>query len=128
MASVVGADVKTGGQVSSTTTSLLALFAVPLVLFAGFVLAVDPYDYSPLPSPVSDELKREISFKTNYAMWKMFAYRRDPKPAILLGDRFANADTNRNQPRNGDSQSVIAMPKTRLAAQLSKIGAGSQIR
>lgn len=81
----------------------LAIFLIPFALYSGAIVAIDPYNYFSLSSPVKDELKQEISFKLNYAMWKMFAYRRDPRPNILLGDsRMMALDTARVQEVSGD--------------------------
>ncbi len=57
----------------------------PFLLFGVFVITVDPFNYFQL-SPVNEDLKKEISFKLNYAMWKMYKFDRDPAPHILLGD------------------------------------------
>ena len=62
----------------------LVLFGLPFAVAFCVVALVDPYNYFRLPSPVDDALKSRISFKLNYAMWKMFDYRRDPRPDILL--------------------------------------------
>lgn len=62
------------------------IFAVPFLLYGVFITIIDPYNYFSLPSPVNDGLKKEISFKLNYAMWKMLDYRKAPQNSILLGD------------------------------------------
>lgn len=64
----------------------LGLFSLPFVLYAVVIAVVDPYDFLPGPSPFGEEIKREISFKLNYAMWEMTRFREDPAPNILLGD------------------------------------------
>lgn len=70
------------------------LFLVPVAVYCLFVLSIDPYDLYPTGSWVSEDLKEDISYKTNYAMWKMLEYRRRPCPNILLGDsRMMALDT-----------------------------------
>ncbi|MBU2502197.1 hypothetical protein KJ682_12775 [bacterium] len=64
----------------------LGLFSLPFVLYAVVIAVVDPYDFLPGPSPFGEEIKREISFKLNYAMWEMTRFKEDPAPNILLGD------------------------------------------
>lgn len=61
------------------------LLLLPFLVFGSFVIAVDPFNYFGL-SPVDDGIKKEISFKLNYAMWKMYEFDRNPAPNILLGD------------------------------------------
>src|SRR5210317_1949077 len=48
--------------------------------------------------------------------------------AINNGERLENAETKRNQPINGDSQSGKASNNTRVAVQLSIKGTAAQIR
>ncbi|MGD9547293.1 MAG: hypothetical protein AB7V45_07020 [Candidatus Krumholzibacteriia bacterium] len=64
----------------------LGLFLIPFALYGLAILVVDPFNYFAVPSPIADQLKQEISFKLNYAMWKMFEFRRQPMSNILLGD------------------------------------------
>jgi len=79
------------------------LFAVPFLLYGIFIVVVDPYNYFSLPSPVDDGLKKEISFKLNYAMWKMLDYRQAPVENILLGDsRMMSMDTALIRETSGD--------------------------
>jgi len=79
------------------------LFAVPFLLYGIIITVVDPYNYFSLPSPVDDGLKTEISFKLNYAMWKMLEYRQAPSRNILLGDsRMMSIDRDKIREINGD--------------------------
>lgn len=64
----------------------MAIFVLPFVLYSGAIVLIDPFNYFKVGSPVRNDLKEEISFKLNYAMWKMFAFRQDPSPDLLLGD------------------------------------------
>lgn len=64
----------------------LAVFSLPLLAYLALVALVDPYNFVPGPSPVDEKAKEDVSFKLNYAMWKMLEYRRDPVSNILLGD------------------------------------------
>jgi hypothetical protein len=64
----------------------LAIFLRPFMLYAAAIVAIDPYNYFNSRSDNGNDHKQEISFKLNYAMWKMIEFRRHPKANLLLGD------------------------------------------
>lgn len=64
----------------------LVLFALPFLAYAGVIAMVDPYELFGTGGPVDRGLKQETSFKLNYALWKILAFRRAPAAHILLGD------------------------------------------
>lgn len=73
------------------------------------VVVVDPYEYFNLSSVVSREDKERISYKLNYALWKLIHYRRDPKPNILLGDsRMNQLPVNKIQKLTGQHYANLA--------------------
>lgn len=64
----------------------LAIFSIPAVVFVLVIVAIDPFDFFGVSRAVPGKLKRQTSFKVNYALWKTIEYRRNPAPNILLGD------------------------------------------
>jgi hypothetical protein len=64
----------------------LALFCLPLLLYASGLAIVDPYDFLPVSRAVPDSIKAQVSGKLNYPLWKMLRYRAAPRADILLGD------------------------------------------
>jgi hypothetical protein len=64
----------------------LALFGLPLLLYASGIVIVDPYDFLSVSHMVPDSLKDQTAGKLNYRLWKMLRYRRAPRADILLGD------------------------------------------
>ncbi len=64
----------------------LAIFSIPAVGFVIVIVLIDPFNFFGVSPAVSTKLKRQTSFKVNYALWKTIEYRRDPAPHILLGD------------------------------------------
>lgn len=64
----------------------LAIFLLPFALYAATIALIDPYNYFSSRSVIGNDLKQEISFKLNYAMWKMIEFRRHPEANLLLGD------------------------------------------
>lgn len=69
----------------------LALFSLPFLAYVLIIVVVDPYNFLPGASPISDDLKLQVSYKLNYAMWKMTEFANDPVPNILLGDSRMNS-------------------------------------
>jgi uncharacterized protein YaaQ len=85
------------------------VFIIPIVIYASFIRTVDPYNYFSATAPENSESKKAVSFKLNYAMWKILEYRRTPQANILLGD---------SRMMEIDSDSVLAvsgMPYSNLA-------------
>lgn len=64
----------------------LTLFCLPFILAAGFIAAVDPFNFLPVKSVVSNEIKANISPQLNPCLWKMNIFLRQPIDKILLGD------------------------------------------
>jgi hypothetical protein len=64
----------------------LALFLLPFGIYGAVIIAIDPYNYFSTNSFIPGELKQEISFKLNYALWRMVEYKRQPSDGLLLGD------------------------------------------
>jgi hypothetical protein len=64
----------------------LALFCLPLLLYAAGIVVVDPYDFFAVSRVVPDSIKAQTALKLNYPLWKMLEYRRAPRADILLGD------------------------------------------
>jgi len=81
----------------------LAIFVLPFVLYSAVIGFIDPFNYFDSGSPVRDELKQDISFKLNYAMWKMLEFRQTPHPDLLLGDsRMMDMDAQAISSLTGD--------------------------
>lgn len=64
----------------------LTLFCLPLILAAGFIAAVNPFNFLPVKSVVSNEIKSSISPQLNPCLWKMNIFSQQPNDKILLGD------------------------------------------
>lgn len=64
----------------------LVLFCLPFVLAAGFIAAVDPFNFLSVKSVVSDKIKSSISPQLNPCLWKMNIFSNRPLDKILLGD------------------------------------------
>lgn len=64
----------------------LAILLAPFAVYAAAVLVIDPYNYFNLFASGGDTVKKDVSYKLNYAMWSMIEFRREPAPDILLGD------------------------------------------
>lgn len=62
------------------------LFALPFVIYAALVVAVDPFHYFGVSDLIDDKYKRDTASSIQYALWRTIAFQRDPKPNILLGD------------------------------------------
>jgi hypothetical protein len=68
----------------------LASFFLPIVfIVAPLVYWVDPYNLFQNQSHIPIELRQRYAAPLNQALWKVFAYSRDPKPNIILGDSQA---------------------------------------
>ncbi len=64
----------------------LMWFCLPFVVPAGFITAVDPFNFLPVKSVVSSEVKSSISPQLNPCLWKMNIFSQQPIDKILLGD------------------------------------------
>jgi len=65
-------------------------FAIPFIFLFSLVAIVDSYNYFNFFKIIPIEVKQKISYKLNYALWKLVEYRRNPYPNILLGDSRMN--------------------------------------
>jgi len=63
----------------------LFIFTTPFIVLALIIIKVDPYNYFS-SDPQQTEIKKNISRKVNYALWKLVEYSHNPQPNILLGD------------------------------------------
>ncbi len=85
------------------------LMALPFALYGALIVAVDPYELFGVSSLVQLRYKQDISYKLNYAMWKMLRYRRDPLPNVLLGDsRMMNLPDDAIQQASGRTWANLA--------------------
>jgi hypothetical protein len=64
----------------------LSMFLLPLLLLAGAIAYIDPFEYFAMPSNISSEVKGAGSSRLNYALWKTVHYRKNPEPNLILGD------------------------------------------
>lgn len=64
----------------------LAIFAIPFALYAGVVVTIDPYEKFDDGGPISHDDKMAVSYKLNYALWKILAFDAEPAGHVLLGD------------------------------------------
>lgn len=64
----------------------LAVFSIPFLIGALFVLLADPFNYFRVSSLVAEDVKAPITKKLNPGFSQLSAFDRDPKPNILLGD------------------------------------------
>lgn len=65
----------------------LIAFLFPIVaVLAPTVYWIDPFDLFHAHSPIPLELRMHYAAPINQALWKVFAYSRQPAPNILLGD------------------------------------------
>ncbi len=66
------------------------IFTIPFLILFGTIAIVDPYEYFGLFEFLSTNEKQKISYRLNYALWKLIKFRRNPVPNILLGDSRMN--------------------------------------
>ena len=64
----------------------LMWFCLPFILAAGFIAVVDPFNFLPVKSVISNEVKSAISPQLNPCLWKMNIFLQQPIDKILLGD------------------------------------------
>ena len=68
----------------------MLLFCLPFVIMLFFVIVVDPFDYYAFSGIIAHDKKAKVSYKINYALWKLIEFSRKPTPNILLGDSRMN--------------------------------------
>lgn len=64
----------------------LAVFAIPMVLYVAFIMAIDPFSFVSTRSLLSHKIKTATSLPLNPCLWKMTEFDRAPATNILLGD------------------------------------------
>jgi hypothetical protein len=64
----------------------IVILILPFAVYSLAIIIIDPYNYFSHNNIINNRYKQDISFKMNYAMWKLLSYRHAPKPNILLGD------------------------------------------
>lgn len=64
----------------------LGLLALPFLIYALVVVALDPFCYFNLPSVYSYPYKKRVSLQVYERLWKPLEYKRHPAPSIILGD------------------------------------------
>ena len=62
------------------------LFALPFVVYAAIVVAVDPFNYFAVSQLIDDKYKRDTASAIQYALWRTIQFQRGPKPNVMLGD------------------------------------------
>lgn len=65
-------------------------FGWPFAALALLLVAVDPYNYFGVSRVFPEAAKLAVSYKLNYALWKLVRYDRAPAPNLLLGDSRMN--------------------------------------
>src|SRR5690349_16490940 len=63
----------------------VALFSIPFVVYAAFIVIVDPFDYLNIVH-IPKEQKFPNAAALNPCFWKMNEFARQPSSRILLGD------------------------------------------
>jgi hypothetical protein len=66
------------------------IYLIPLPVYLGFVLIVDPFNYAGRSHLISDDTKTEIAERMNPYLWKLIEYKHDKSSRIILGDSRAN--------------------------------------
>ncbi|NNL66452.1 MAG: hypothetical protein HKP30_09435 [Myxococcales bacterium] len=62
------------------------IFVVPFLLYAAFLVVIDPFTYFNVSHVIDHENKRETAGKLHYALWKSLVFRHDPRPNVFFGD------------------------------------------
>jgi len=66
------------------------LFVIPLLVYALFIVVIDPFNYLNAKSIIDGSLKEEISLHIEPHLYKMIKYENDPKKNIVIGDSRSN--------------------------------------
>ena len=64
----------------------LILFTIPLVVYVGIIILVDPYNFLNISKAVDDSTKWEISRGVSPHMYRLLSYENNPQRNITLGD------------------------------------------
>ncbi|HEU4792677.1 MAG TPA: hypothetical protein VFS96_03370 [Nitrolancea sp.] len=100
-----------GGSSSDTWRLLrkLLLLAVPLLLLAAGIAAVDPFRYLRFVEALPAAEKKRIAGGRDPALWALARYTEAPSEAILLGDsRMANLPLSTIQEQSGTDYAMLA--------------------
>ena len=69
----------------------ILFFIVPFILLFGILYGIDPYNIFKQENNIKlSELKKQISYKINYPLYKLQEYYYNPTDIIVLGDSRAN--------------------------------------
>ncbi|MBT4338458.1 MAG: hypothetical protein HOD63_07705 [Bacteroidetes bacterium] len=69
----------------------IAIFQIPCIIYLLLIVVIDPYNYFPATENiVNSALKKEISYKYNYRLYKLLEFEKHPTSVIILGDSRAN--------------------------------------
>jgi hypothetical protein len=70
----------------------LILFS-PVILYLGFVLVVDPFNYFGISNLIPLDIKRSVAYIENPALFNLIQFNRNPSENITISDsRFADKD------------------------------------
>jgi hypothetical protein len=67
-----------------------AVFLIPLPVYIGIMLLIDPYNYFGVSDWISDDIKSNTSEILNPQLWKMIEFKNQKCSRIILGDSRAN--------------------------------------
>lgn len=66
-----------------------AVYLIPLPVYIGIVLLIDPFNYAGISKWITDETKTSISEKLNPQLWKILEFKHVRSQRIILGDSRA---------------------------------------
>jgi hypothetical protein len=69
----------------------IAFFGLPLVLWAFFVILIDPFNYFNFSSLISKKIKEQNALEVNPLLYNAIDYRNDPCENVLIGDSRTEA-------------------------------------
>ena len=64
----------------------LILFTIPLIVYVGMIILVDPFNFLNISKLVNDSTKWKISRAVSPHMYRMLDYKNHPQRNITLGD------------------------------------------
>ena len=104
-----------------TLVRKLFIFSLPFAVYAVVVVVIDPFDFFNVCHLISDETKQRLSYRLNYRLWKMTAYRRQPSSNILLGDsRMEHLNVDYLRHRTGQEWANLAYGGASMAEILER--------
>src|SRR5438270_206883 len=69
----------------------ILVFSIPILIYCGFIVVVDPFAYFNWFSVIAPKTKRVTAKALNECLWKMNEFDRHPEASILLGDSRMDA-------------------------------------